>query len=305
MALTVGDFVAQRLDNGGVQRIYGYEFVQVRHEERVAFAACAHVKYGRVANAMTERTVTGVILPSCARSSAPRRTRQSPLGMARVTCIRPANCTSTPQTRPLLQLVNEPRQDAEIPGGDQSFGTVIAAQDAADVPALRALGLPAERVSPRRRRRVGADRTDVRPAELVVPAWRPREAAYRVVGRQLDACGKDRAVPGTEHGFSAGLPGPLMPLGPAGPPVSAPMPPRADGPQQAQRGQPERRVPTEVLIFAAVQRGGEETRLRRGRVALGSPGAAAALAAPHHRLPIAREAVPVAEDFATQHRDSD
>jgi hypothetical protein len=136
-------------------------------------------------------------------------------------------------------------------------------------------------------------------------AWRPREAAYRVVRRQLDACGKDRAVPGTEHGFTAGFPGPLMPLGPAGPPVSAAMPPRADGPQQAQRGQPERRVTTEVLILAAVQRGGEETRLRRGRVALGSPGAAAALAAPHHRLPIAREAVPVAEDFATQHRDSD
>jgi hypothetical protein len=241
--------------------------------------------------------------PSCARSSAPRRTRQSPLDMARVTCIRPASCTRRPQTRPFLQVVNEPRQDAEIRGGDDSFGTVIAAQVTADVPALRALGLPVERVT-QRRRRVGADRTDVRPAELVVPAWRPREAAYRVVGRQLDACGKDRAVPGTEHGFTAGLPGPLMPLGPADPPVSAAMP-RADGPQQAQRGQPERRVPTEVLIFAAVQRGGEEMRLRGRRVALGSLGAAAALAAPHHRLPIAREAVPVPEDFAEQHRESD
>jgi hypothetical protein len=44
--------------------------------------------------------------------------------------------------------------------------------------------------------------------------------------------------------------------------------------------------------------------LRRGRVALGSPSAAAALAAPHHRLPIAREAVPVAEDLAAQHQES-
>jgi hypothetical protein len=96
-----------------------------------------------------------------------------------------------------------------------------------------------------------------------------------------------------------------MPLGPAGRLVSAAMPARTDSPQQAQRGQPERRVPTEVLMFAAVERGGEETRLGRRRVALGSPGAAAALAAPHHRLPIVKEAVPVAEDFAAQHRDSD
>jgi pyruvate dehydrogenase (quinone) len=64
MALTVGDFVVQRLDQWGVQRIYGYpgdstngitaglrrlgriEFVQVRLEESATFAACAHVKYG-------------------------------------------------------------------------------------------------------------------------------------------------------------------------------------------------------------------------------------------------------------------
>jgi hypothetical protein len=96
-----------------------------------------------------------------------------------------------------------------------------------------------------------------------------------------------------------------MPVSPAGPPLSAAVPPRPDGSQQAQRSQPERRVPTEVLVFAALERGGEQTRLRRGRVALGSPGAAAALAAPHHRLPVAREAVPVAEDFAAQHRESD
>jgi pyruvate dehydrogenase (quinone) len=64
MALTVGDSVVQRLDQWGVQRIYGYpgdatngitaglrrlgriEFVQVRLEESATFAACAHVKYG-------------------------------------------------------------------------------------------------------------------------------------------------------------------------------------------------------------------------------------------------------------------
>ena len=64
MAETVGDFVARRLHEWGVRRIYGYpgdgingitaglrrldsiEFVQVRHEETAAFAACAHVKYG-------------------------------------------------------------------------------------------------------------------------------------------------------------------------------------------------------------------------------------------------------------------
>ena len=64
MALTVGDFVARRLHDWGVRRIYGYpgdgingvtaglrrlgkiDFIQVRHEESAAFAACAHAKYG-------------------------------------------------------------------------------------------------------------------------------------------------------------------------------------------------------------------------------------------------------------------
>ena len=64
MSLTVGDFLACRLHEWGVRRIYGYpgdgingitaglrrlgkiEFVQVRHEESAAFAACGHVKYG-------------------------------------------------------------------------------------------------------------------------------------------------------------------------------------------------------------------------------------------------------------------
>jgi thiamine pyrophosphate-dependent acetolactate synthase large subunit-like protein len=64
MSLTVGDFLARRLHEWGVRRIYGYpgdgingitaglrrlgkiEFVQVRHEESAEFAACVHVKYG-------------------------------------------------------------------------------------------------------------------------------------------------------------------------------------------------------------------------------------------------------------------
>jgi pyruvate dehydrogenase (quinone) len=61
---TVGDFVARRLHEWGVERIYGYpgdgingitaglrrlgkiDFLQMRHEESAAFAACAHAKYG-------------------------------------------------------------------------------------------------------------------------------------------------------------------------------------------------------------------------------------------------------------------
>ncbi|MEW6636639.1 MAG: thiamine pyrophosphate-binding protein, partial [Actinomycetota bacterium] len=64
MAQTVGDFILGRLREWGVRRIYGYpgdgingimgafdraggepEFVQTRHEEIAAFAACAHAKY--------------------------------------------------------------------------------------------------------------------------------------------------------------------------------------------------------------------------------------------------------------------
>jgi pyruvate dehydrogenase (quinone) len=64
MASTVGDFIVQRLRDWGVHRVFGYpgdgvngitagirrtegavEFVQVRHEETSAFAACAHAKY--------------------------------------------------------------------------------------------------------------------------------------------------------------------------------------------------------------------------------------------------------------------
>jgi pyruvate dehydrogenase (quinone) len=64
MTQSVGDFIARRLHQWGIRRIYGYpgdgingitaglrrlgeiEFLQVRHEESAAFAACAHAKYG-------------------------------------------------------------------------------------------------------------------------------------------------------------------------------------------------------------------------------------------------------------------
>src|ERR1700747_3834476 len=64
MAMTVGDFVIDRLYQWGVRRIYGFpgdgingvfgalrraegkiEFVQVRHEEMAAFMASAHAKF--------------------------------------------------------------------------------------------------------------------------------------------------------------------------------------------------------------------------------------------------------------------
>ncbi len=45
-----------------------------------------------------------------------------------------------------LQLVDDPLGDAEIPGADYSFATLIAAQAAGDLQTLRAHGLPAERV---------------------------------------------------------------------------------------------------------------------------------------------------------------
>src|SRR3954466_14787045 len=64
MAMTVGDFLIDRLHQWGVRRIYGYpgdgingvlgalerakgkiEFIQVRHEEMAAFMASAHGKF--------------------------------------------------------------------------------------------------------------------------------------------------------------------------------------------------------------------------------------------------------------------
>ena len=51
-----------------------------------------------------------------------------------------------PPTGRFLQLVDDPRRDAEIPGESYTFGTLIAAQSAGDLQTLRAHGLPAERV---------------------------------------------------------------------------------------------------------------------------------------------------------------
>jgi hypothetical protein len=51
-----------------------------------------------------------------------------------------------PPTGRFLQLVDEPRQDLEIPGQSYSFGKLIAAQAAGDLQTLRGHGLPAERV---------------------------------------------------------------------------------------------------------------------------------------------------------------
>jgi transaldolase/glucose-6-phosphate isomerase len=46
-----------------------------------------------------------------------------------------------------LQLVNQPSRDADIPGADYSFGTLIAAQSAGDLQTLHAHELAAERVT--------------------------------------------------------------------------------------------------------------------------------------------------------------
>ena len=64
MAKTTSDFLIERLQSWGVNRIYGYpgdgingilgalnraeekiDFIQVRHEEMAAFMACAHAKF--------------------------------------------------------------------------------------------------------------------------------------------------------------------------------------------------------------------------------------------------------------------
>ncbi len=51
-----------------------------------------------------------------------------------------------PPTGRFLQLISEPRRDADIPGAGYSFATLIAAQAAGDLQTLRAHELPAERV---------------------------------------------------------------------------------------------------------------------------------------------------------------
>jgi transaldolase/glucose-6-phosphate isomerase len=52
-----------------------------------------------------------------------------------------------PPTGRFLQLVDEPRADAEIPGESYTFGRLIAAQAAGDLQTLRNHGLAAERVN--------------------------------------------------------------------------------------------------------------------------------------------------------------
>ncbi len=51
-----------------------------------------------------------------------------------------------PKTGRFLQLTCQPRRDAEIPGAEYSFGTLIAAQAAGDLQTLRSHELPAARV---------------------------------------------------------------------------------------------------------------------------------------------------------------
>jgi transaldolase / glucose-6-phosphate isomerase len=51
-----------------------------------------------------------------------------------------------PSTGRFLQLIADPKRDAEIPGAGYSFGTLIAAQAAGDLQTLRSRGLAAERV---------------------------------------------------------------------------------------------------------------------------------------------------------------
>jgi len=51
-----------------------------------------------------------------------------------------------PPSGRFLQLVADPRRDAEIPGAGYSFATLIAGQAAGDLQTLRGHGLPAERV---------------------------------------------------------------------------------------------------------------------------------------------------------------
>jgi hypothetical protein len=73
------------------------------------------------------------------------------------------------------------------------------------------------------------------------------------------------------------------------------------GASEAQREQTHRRASAEGLPVLAIERSGVATRLRRCRVALDPGRSAAALAAPAHRVALAREAVPMAKEPAAQH----
>jgi len=80
MSMTVGDFMAQRLVDWGVDIVYGYtgdgitpffeglrksqeklRFVQVRHEEQAAFMACAHAKFTGKVGVCTATSGPGAI----------------------------------------------------------------------------------------------------------------------------------------------------------------------------------------------------------------------------------------------------
>jgi hypothetical protein len=71
--------------------------------------------------------------------------------------------------------------------------------------------------------------------------------------------------------------------------------------RDAEREQPERRPPPDVLVILAIKRRGIPVRRGGCRVTLGSSRPAAALAPPAHRLTLAPEAVPVAEELAAHH----
>jgi cell division protein FtsN len=73
------------------------------------------------------------------------------------------------------------------------------------------------------------------------------------------------------------------------------------GASEAQREQTHGRASAEGLPVLAVECRGVATRLRRRRVALDPGRSAAALAAPAHRVAVAREAVPMAKEPAAQH----
>ena len=75
----------------------------------------------------------------------------------------------------------------------------------------------------------------------------------------------------------------------------------AQGTSEPKGEQPHRRPAAELLTVLTVKGGGVPTRIRRGRIALGSTHAAAALAPPAHGGASAREAVAVAEETAAQH----
>jgi hypothetical protein len=73
------------------------------------------------------------------------------------------------------------------------------------------------------------------------------------------------------------------------------------GTSESQRKQSHRGASAEGLPVLAIERSGEATRLRRRRVPLDPGRSAAALAAPAHRVAVAREAVPMAKEPAAQH----